>query len=417
MTTWVYAAILTDVSDGIHQLSINNISTAADKKLTTNAHDHFLLRVGQGDNPITFPAANYSSNMLFKGINNTLCISHKAAGADMFRYSLNFGTTYSDWEEYPVQGNSVVSLTPIVWSGTELQAWKGEHVIVQYWSRLAGSSNHAQSADLGVGPLQRRFPHLFLEGRFNQYGFDEGFANQMQMDIDNVWRFNFVHDWPARISANVWGINPDGKPDQSRIYGDIDGDYVLDRIPPHSLIDNVINITEPPPSPFLAWQLAINDADYRLQLIPIGSRWNQLILFILLCLVPVLAGAAAVWAFVKSFYGVKLNKVGTQSSKRRGVHTLSRTFGQQKERSQRAHVAQPRHKLPKPSNIIEPHDFGHAIQFLKSPIPKRLTVLVATMEYEIEDWGLKVKIGGLGVMSSLMGKNLKHQDLVWVIPW
>ena len=39
------------------------------------------------------------------------------------------------------------------------------------------------------------------------------------------------------------------------------------------------------------------------------------------------------------------------------------------------------------------------------------------MEYEIEDWGLKVKIGGLGVMSSLMGKNLKHQNLIWVIPW
>jgi len=39
------------------------------------------------------------------------------------------------------------------------------------------------------------------------------------------------------------------------------------------------------------------------------------------------------------------------------------------------------------------------------------------MEYDIEDWGIKIKIGGLGVMSSLMGKNLKHQDLVWVVPW
>jgi alpha-1,3-glucan synthase len=42
--------------------------------------------------------------------------------------------------------------------------------------------------------------------------------------------------------------------------------------------------------------------------------------------------------------------------------------------------------------------------------------LIATMEYEIEDWNIKVKIGGLGVMASLMAKNLGHQDLIWVVP-
>ena len=35
----------------------------------------------------------------------------------------------------------------------------------------------------------------------------------------------------------------------------------------------------------------------------------------------------------------------------------------------------------------------------------RRTVLIATMEYDIEDWAIKVKIGGLGVMAQLMGKN------------
>ena len=59
----------------------------------------------------------------------------------------------------------------------------------------------------------------------------------------------------------------------------------------------------------------------------------------------------------------------------------------------------------------------NADRITKTVIHKRLTVLIATMEYDIEDWAIKVKIGGLGVMSSLMGKNLKHQDLIWVIPW
>ncbi|KAG2054505.1 hypothetical protein BDR06DRAFT_971487 [Suillus hirtellus] len=38
------------------------------------------------------------------------------------------------------------------------------------------------------------------------------------------------------------------------------------------------------------------------------------------------------------------------------------------------------------------------------------------LEYEIIDWKLKVKIGGLSVMSSLMGKAMTDVDLIWVIP-
>ncbi len=30
---------------------------------------------------------------------------------------------------------------------------------------------------------------------------------------------------------------------------------------------------------------------------------------------------------------------------------------------------------------------------------KRRTILIATMEYDIEDWNIKIKIGGLGVMA------------------
>jgi len=47
---------------------------------------------------------------------------------------------------------------------------------------------------------------------------------------------------------------------------------------------------------------------------------------------------------------------------------------------------------------------------------KRRKVLIATLEYGIIDWKLKVKIGGLGVMSSLMGKSMTDVDLIWVVP-
>lgn len=424
-SAWSFTATLIDVSDGIHQISVNNVSTAANRNVRTSSHDHFLLRVGQSDNPMIFAAANYSSSMLHKHEDKSVYVSHKAAGADMFRYSLNFGTTYSDWEDYPNGEDPTSNLASKVWSGTKLQDWNGEHVIVQYWNQLVGSSDHVQVGDLGIGSLQRQFPHVFLEGTFNHHGFDEGFSNEMHLDTKNMWRFNFMQEWPAQVSLNLWGVNPDNQPDETRVYGDIDGDYVLDRIAPQSLIDNVINITDPPPSPFLGWQIALNDADYRYQLIPVGSRWNQLTLYIILWSLPILTGAAAIWTFRRSFYVVKHNDVGITTKKNLKVGDIRQLFNREKEHGLQEHADEPSFEVPKPSDIGVPHEFRVAKQFTtpKSPIqkqsgtPKRLTVLIATMEYDIEDWGIKVKIGGLGVMSSLMGKNLKHQDLIWVVPW
>lgn len=421
-TAWSFRAVLINVSDGIHQISINNVSTTADRNATTNSHDHFLLRIGQSDNIMVFPSANYTSDVLFKGEDNSLYVSHKAAGADMFRYSLDFGTTYSSWKEYPDGTNATSTLAPKLWSGTKLQEWAGEHVILQYWSRLVGSSDHIQSADIGIGSLRRHFPHVFLEGTFNQHGFDGGFANQMQMRSDYIWTYDFVHEWPAQVSLNIWGVNPDGLPDQTRVYGDIDGDFILDRIPPLSLINNVINLTDPPPPPFLGWQIALNDADYRFQLIPIGSRWNLLILYVLLWLLPILTGSTAIWAFMKSFYGVKLNELGITPKKSLGLLMTRRRSKRGKDQGPKKEDDEPHRSVPGPSDIGVPHEYRRMRQFsvIASPkiaTPKRLTVLIATMEYDIEDWGIKVKIGGLGVMSSLMGKHLKHQDLIWVIPW
>lgn len=419
-TAFIFAANLTNVLDGVHQVTIGNIS-AEDGKTFTKSVDHFLLRIGQADNPIVFPKnANYSSNLLQGDFKKGLTIAHNAPGADKFRYSLNFETTYSDWEDYPSSGNT--SLGPKIWSGTKQQEWDGEHVIVQYWNRLAGSSSHVQHGDVGIKGPPRRFPHIFLQGLFNEYGFDAGYANRMVQDTkDRLWKFNFMGEWPIRVALNAWGINPDGQPDQTRVYGDIDGDMVLDRIPPVSLMQNLINITDGPPSPYLANQIAFDDASMRFQIIPVGNRWAQLALYILLWIIPILSGAAGVWLFVKSFYRVKMNEIGVTEKKSlvpialrrrrklgRTVSTQPLTTGSLYQESTANATAE---DLPIATtgglNLqVEPAQAAH----------KRRTVLIATMEYDIEDWKIKVKIGGLGVMAQLMGKNLAQQDLVWVIP-
>lgn len=217
-TTFVYQADLENVHHGVHAVTINNAS-ASDGSFT-NSVDSFMLRVGDFDNPMVFPGrANYSTSLLFKNEDGGLYLSHHAPGADLWRYSLNFGTSWSEWTAYDGENNT---LAPKVWSGTKEQAWKGEHVIVQYWGQLAASSDHYQHGDLDWS-IPRRFPNLWIEGKFNQHGFDAGLANKMELDHNATWKINFQAEWPTDVSFNAWGINPDGQPDVTQVFGDVDG--------------------------------------------------------------------------------------------------------------------------------------------------------------------------------------------------
>ena len=232
-------------------------------------------------------------------------ITQQAPGAEKFRYSTNFQSTFSDWLDYGSGGN--VTLNETIWSGTKKQQWKGEHVTVQYWSSLTGSSSHVQDGDLDLPneyPPTRRWPHVFMMGPFNLYGFDAGIDNQMKLTTDGLWTYDFMADWPALVQVNLWGINPDGQPDQSYVYGDVDGDSILDRLPPSSLASNTMNITEGPTAPYLSWQIIVNDGSRRFTLLPRGSRHLQIVMLALMWAVPPITAIIAVIIFKRSFYQV-----------------------------------------------------------------------------------------------------------------
>ncbi len=122
------------------------------------------------------------------------------------------------------------------WNGTDSQKWSGDHVILQHWSKMAGSSDHIQHADVNWdGKPPRLFPHVFAQGAFNKFGFDGGLPNKFeQTSQDGVGQMSFhlSTEWKAgntSIQMNVWGMDPDGQPDAGWVYGDADGDMVLDR--------------------------------------------------------------------------------------------------------------------------------------------------------------------------------------------
>ncbi|RDW75869.1 glycoside hydrolase family 13 protein [Coleophoma crateriformis] len=419
-TTWKFTANLTNVSNGIHSITLTNVSTNSGND-TTKSVDKFLFRVGQTDNPVVFPRlANYTLGLLHQNSDGSLYVSHKAAGADKFRYSLNWESTWSNWTSY-TGGNTTLETQP--WTGTSKQKWDGEHVIMQYFSNLTGSSSYIQHADLDASQQARRFPHLFIEGPFNLYGYDAGLKNEMTKNKKTgLWEAYFMTEWPGVFQINVWGMNPDGEPDKTFILGDVDLDGVLDRMPPSSLSTTLVNYTYRadtgnhllgdfiyPPAPYLGYKVVLNDGDYAYGLVPYGSRAQQMILAFLMIIIPVVTGGLSIWLFMKSFYAVKFNAVGISEPHHFIPLAIRRKLKRQEkgEKDMALGVPSPIMMHDNPSNVGLSADAGGG---------RRRTVLIATMEYDIEDWEIKIKIGGLGVMAQLMGKNLGHQDLIWVVP-
>ncbi|TVY93725.1 Cell wall alpha-1,3-glucan synthase [Lachnellula willkommii] len=411
-TFFTFKANVTNVYNGIHTVTVNNATSS--NGTATDSRDTFLFRTGQKDNPMIFPrSANYTLSLLHKFDNGSLYVSHKAAGADSWRYTLDW-VHYSDWMPY-LGGNT--SLTPMNWTGTKLQRWEGEHVIVQYFNRASGSSDYFQHGDLDSTQTPRRFPHLWAEGPFNEYGFDSGVDNQFRLEGDSMWKFPFMTEWPAIFQVNGWGMNPDSQPDQSYVYGDADGDNVLDRLPPSSLAEVVVNITTAPSYPYLGWEVVINDATLYFELVPMGDQRIQIFIFVVMWLVPVLTGALAVWAYIRFFYQVKLNQKGI-SYKVSGLKNLITEFFMLKignriqlgKDSESENAGSMFHEMTAAGNV------SAAVLAEETASTNRKTILIATIEYDIEDWNIKVKIGGLGVMAQLMGKALGFQNLIWVVP-
>ncbi|CAI7610059.1 unnamed protein product [Penicillium glandicola] len=406
-SVWKWAANLSGVYNGVHRLTVTNVTNSG-KNSSTHAIDHFLFRIGQVDNPMVFTSANYSSSLLHKRTNGTLFIQHHAAGADKYRYSTNWGTSFSDWIVYK-GGNDTIAKLP--WSGTKKQEWDGEHVRVEYWSRWTGSSDYVQQGDADWNhQISRRFPHAFFNGPYNQYGYDAGLDNKIKLDTKTgVWSYHFTSEWPAVGQLNIWGVNPDGTPDQTWVLGDIDNDTILDRSPPSALSATLINITAAPAKGYISHKLYFDDGTLRFWLVPVGRQSTQIVMFVLFWIIPFLTAVACVYIFMKSFYKVKFNQVGV--SEKEGFIPLA-IWKKIKSRAGGNSSSNPLMRLANKSGFMQSTTaLGGALA-----AGKRRMVLIATMEYDIEDWAIKIKIGGLGVMAQLMGKTLGHQDLIWVVP-
>ncbi|KAK5662545.1 hypothetical protein OQA88_8457 [Cercophora sp. LCS_1] len=409
-STWEVAATINDIPDGVRRITVRN-ATDSSKTLVTGSVDHFLLRVGKPDNPVIFPRhANYTQGFA-KERDGKVYVRHKAAGATQLRCSQTWGSSWTPWLNYT---GEEFEMPPKNWTGTSLQQWAGEHVVCQYYSKLAGSSHHQQEGD--VSNSTRRFPHLFVNGHFNAFGFDSGIPNQMAQISNNgntTWWIEVMAEWPTAVQFNVWGLNPDGLPDQTSLFGDVNFDFVLDRLPPGSLRQNVVNVTKSPPAPFLGWRFEVDDATMKYNMLPAGSVSRQIAIFSLMWIVPLLAGWVVVLIFTGSFYKVKhISGV----ARTQGLSGKLRQVFEMKAKS-RPHEPDSSSSgdETRPGTAATHINTNGGLLDMEIGAPRK-KVLIATMEYDIEDWAIKINIGGLGVMAQLMGKALGHLDIIWVVP-
>lgn len=144
--------------------------------------------------------------------------------------------------------------------------------------------------------------------------------------------------------------------------------------------------------------------------------WAQILLYALLWSLPIAFATLSAWAFAQSFYKVKFNKVGITINRewipapiRRKFKKLDDDDDEEINWGDTAEVESVMTKIKRQSQR-----FLHIGASIQAAAHHRRTVLIATMEYNIEDWDIKIKIGGLGVMSGLMGQHLGYQDLIWV---
>lgn len=200
---WFFSATLRNMHDGVHRLTVNN-ATSMSGTSWTMAKDHFLLRIGKHDNPVVFPfRANYTQGLIQQA-KDDIFISHRASGADLFRYSMDWGVHYTDWQPY-FGGQTHINMSTV---DTRREHGKtGRHVVVQYWSKFAGSSNHIQHGDL-ASDLQslpiRRLPHIYPQGPFNKFGYETYSGDLgMQQQRDGTWTYPYMDEWPSSFFLNV----------------------------------------------------------------------------------------------------------------------------------------------------------------------------------------------------------------------
>lgn len=251
---------------------------------------------------------------------------------------------------------------------------------------------------------------LSVHGGLDQDGLDSGIPSSMKEKGDGLWQYDIMTELPSFFLFYSQRVNENPSFDLSLEHGDIQNLSVnISKVP---LLVSRVSLNNYPRSPHIAFRITVNETSKQYSMSAMGSRWYQITIYLLLGTLPIFTGFASTRIYLYTFYVVKVNKFGqtqienilpiTIQSKMHNRHWLPRTASLPFRNENLEHSMSTNRALAKPTDA--------------RAVSGRLTILIATMEYQINDWNIKVDIGCLGVMAQLMSKSLGHQDLVSVVP-
>jgi alpha-1,3-glucan synthase len=112
-----------------------------------------LIRKGASNNVIVFPGSDYD-NSAFGFSNGQYTFSHKAYGADSFRYSWNFGRNWTQWKSW----EDTTFIDSSVFDNPD-NFWPGQHILVQ--CKFVIAFTHTDTEQMfKIGATLRNLPAL-----------------------------------------------------------------------------------------------------------------------------------------------------------------------------------------------------------------------------------------------------------------
>lgn len=282
-------------------------------------------------------------------------------------------------------------------------------IIVTWASSLNSSSDFGDSKTQVGSTFDCRY---LLHGLLDGFGIGSGVPSRKWQDAPGNWHYELMAELPSEFELSICDQDLKSNPALTRTFPDVDNDTYMGVLPVTLSPYNIVQITKFPAPPNLAYRISIDSVKRQYFLTPVGSRRNQVIVYLLLGTIPILTGFASIWIYWYAFCNVKVYKFGKAQnlsllpiacqSEIKVEDWPSNTFTDVTK-----HEAFTRSSS---SNKLSAQQSGITTRNL------RQTILIATLEYEIKDWDIKISIGGLGCMAHLMSKYLDHQDIVWVVP-
>lgn len=146
--------------------------------------------------------ADYSTSIV--ECEGDLCkLNNAAPGADKLRWSFDYGATWSDWQPY-------VDVMTVTEKAPRSTAWKGIHVMVQYWSSIVSSAQVIVHGDSDYNGPERRNPQFLARGAFNNWGLDKGLTMNLENNgLDDGWTLAVrtqVQDLQKLLLISTWEL-------------------------------------------------------------------------------------------------------------------------------------------------------------------------------------------------------------------